>query len=290
MTRLNRQHIEETRRQLEDIDATLLECAGVTLRELALATIGCDGPEESLARRMTVSAVPVTSGLGIITYFSEIVATIAAHVGLKAHTTRASDVAGIAEAYESASDILVMADDQRFVAVNTLRCRIVDNNRATGESFALILSLMAGGVGGKTCGVIGCGPVGTFAAARLAEMGARIMLCDIDPERRHRLSVRLEETRGEKVGSTDSTATLLREAPLIVDASPAGNIIDASMVTPETMVVSPGVPHGLTPDAAARLGKRFYHDQLPLGVATMVLAAALNRLTVADPHATTVMT
>ena len=283
MTRLNRQHIEETQQQLEDIDRTLRTCAGVNLREAALKTIGCDGSEDSISKPVTVSTVPITSGQGIITGFSDTVAAIAAHVGFYARTTRATDGAGIAEAYESACDILVTADDHRFVAINTHRRSVVDNNTTTGQSFAMLLSLMAGGVDGKTCGVIGCGPVGTAAASRLISMGAAVILCDIDPSRTRRLTGTLYENDGQTCRSTDDAAALLQETDLIVDASPAGRIIEASMVNPKTMIVCPGVPHGLTSDAMVRLGKRFYHDQLPLGVATMVLAAAENRLGITPP-------
>ncbi len=277
MTRLNQTHIQETCQRLEEIDVVLHDCADTSLREIALKTIGGNGPGEAFVKRTTVSVVPITSGLGTISGFSETVSAIAAHVGFNARTTRTADVAGMVEAFESACGILVMADDHRFVAINTQMRSVVDNNRTTGESFAVLLSLMAGGVGGKACGIIGCGPVGTAAAARLSNMGASIILCDIDSNRVSRLSTTLEETTEAQIRSVDNVAALLQEATLIVDASPAGDIIDAPAVGAETMIVSPGVPHGLTAEAAARMGKRFYHDQLPLGVATMVLAAAANR-------------
>lgn len=279
MTRLNRQHVHDTRRQLKDIDAVLQACAHRTLREVALETIGCGGSGDAPAKGIRVATVPITSGQGIITDFSETVGAIATHVGLNARTTRRTDVAGIAEAYATASEIIIMADDHRFVAINTQRRSVIDNNRATGESFAVLLSLMAGGVSGKTCGVIGCGPVGTAAALRLGAMGASVTLCDIDAKRAQRLSSHLERFYGTQAPTVSQAGSLLKDVALIVDASPAEMIIDESMIKPETMIVAPGVPHGLTPEAKAIIGGRLYHDNLPLGAATMALAASLNRLT-----------
>lgn len=139
MTRLNRNHIRDTRRQLRDIDTLLHDCANVSLREIVLKTIGCDGFENALSKRTNVSIVPITSGQGIIGDSAETVGAIATHVGLNAQTPRQTDVAGIAAAYETASDIIMMADDHHFVAINTHLRSVVDNNRATGESFAVLL-------------------------------------------------------------------------------------------------------------------------------------------------------
>lgn len=278
MTRLNRNHICDTRRQLKEIDTLLHNCANTTLREIALKTIGCDGSEDALTKRTNVAMVPITSGQGIIGDFSETVAAIVAHVGLNARTTRQTDVAGIAEAYATASDIIVMADDHRFVAINTHMRSVVDNNYATGEGFAMLLTLMAGGVAGKTCGVIGCGPVGTAAALKLAAMGASVALCDIDENKACKLSAHLQGIYGPQALPVSQAGRLLADVSLIVDASPAEMIIDQSMIKMETMIVAPGVPHGLTPEAQKIVSTRFYHDNLSLGVATMVLAAAVNRL------------
>ena len=110
-------------------------------------------------------------------------------------------------------------------------------------------------------------------------MGASVTLCDIDNKRAHILSSQLQRAYGPQAPPVSQAGSLLKDVCLIVDASPAEMIIDASMIQTETMIVAPGVPHGLTPEAKAIAAARFYHDNLSLGVATMALAAAANRLT-----------
>jgi hypothetical protein len=110
-------------------------------------------------------------------------------------------------------------------------------------------------------------------------MGASVILCDIDKRKAGDLSSSLHAVYGPQAPTVKHARILLDNVPLIVDASPAERIIEASMIKPETIIVAPGVPHGLTPEAQQIMTGRFYHDNLAIGVATMVLAAAANRLT-----------
>ena len=274
MTRLTVDHVQETMAKLRQIDAELRERTGLDLNGVALRAIGVEDRKAALPKRGTdLAAVPIRSGGGVIQGFAEAVCAIAAHVGVTSRVSRAADVAGMAEAYRSGADILVMADDRRFVAINTRSGFLVDNDRATGEGFAALLGLMVPAIDGETCGVIGCGPVGTYAALRLFRMGAEPILCDIDDDRSTQAAAYLSEALGRDVHRVRDVATVLTRCRGVVDASPAGGIISAEALRPDTVIVAPGVPPGPTPEAAARLGRRFYHDNLPLGVATMVLAA-----------------
>lgn len=280
MTRLTSIHINKTMGQLERIDRALSERTGLSLRGVALWAIGIE-PEaaDTPASDAVLAVVPISSGEGVISGFSEAVCAIAAHVGVKGHVTASADVSGIAEAYLSGADLLVMADDDRFVAVNTRSGLLVDNDRATGDGFAALLGLMAGQRGGEPFGVIGCGPVGTWAAVRLAHMGFEPILCDIDTKRFERAAARVRDATGREVLRLRDVAAVLARCRGVVDATPAGGIIRAYDLRHDTVIVAPGVPSGATPEAVSRLGRRFYHDNLPLGVATMILAAAHGRIT-----------
>ncbi|MDJ0668752.1 MAG: 3-methylornithyl-N6-L-lysine dehydrogenase PylD [Desulfobacterales bacterium] len=274
MTRLTGSHIEETMAKLRQIDAELRERTGLDLKGVARRAIGIeDRKTNPRTQGAVLRAVPIRSGAGVIQGFAEAVCAIAAHVGVTSRVTRAADVAGMAEAYRSGAEILVMADDRRFVAINTRSGFFVDNDRATGEGFATLLGLMVPEIDGEPCGVIGCGQVGTYAALRLLRMGAEPVLCDIDDHRSAQAAAYLREAVGRDVRRIRDVATVLTRCRGVVDASPAGGIISAENLRPDTVVVAPGVPPGPTPEAVARLGRRFYHDNLPLGVATMVLAA-----------------
>ena len=274
MTRLTGSHIEETMAKLRQIDAELRERTGLDLDGVARRAIGLeDRNTDPRTQGAVLRAVPIRSGAGVIQGFAEAVCAIAAHVGVTGRVTRAADIAGMAEAYQSGADILVMADDRRFVAINTRSGFFVDNDRATGEGFAALLGLMVPAIDGEPCGVFGCGPVGTYAALRLLRMGAETILCDIDDDRSARAAAYLREVTGKDVHRVRDVATVLTRCRGVVDASPAEGIIAAENLRPDTVVVAPGVPSGPTPEAVVRLGRGFYHDNLPLGVATMVLAA-----------------
>jgi pyrrolysine biosynthesis protein PylD len=273
-------HIQETEEQLQRIDLELSRRAATDLRGVALKTIGIEDDRTGKSLRGSRLAVaPMTSGQGIIPGFAEAVCGIAAHVGFYAWKTGGTDVAGIAEAYRDAADILLFADDHRFVAINTRSRLITDNDRATGEGFAVLLDQMTSGVSGLACGVIGCGPVGSASALRLARMGAELTVCDLNEDRARRLASRIRAVTGVSIGLVREVGELTARCRGIVDATPASRIIGADAIEADTVIVAPGVPHGLTPEALTRIGLRFYHDALPLGVATMALAAAFDRLT-----------
>lgn len=279
MTRLTQSHIEDTRAYLSDIDEGLRIRTGTDLKGVALRTIGVGREEKDTLPRRRVAVVPITTGDGLIPGFAEALVAIAHHVGFDAEVTRSPDVGGLAEAYNSGYDIIIMADDARFVAINTKSGQVADNDRATGESFATLLDMMAGGVDGRPCGVIGCGPVGTHAALRLAAMGGDLTLCDTNVTRAGQLAARLWEERHVQANLVPEAVDLLKECPLVVEATPSAGVIPADAIGPDTVITAPGVPLGLTPEALQRIGSRLYHDNLPLGVATMLLAAAYGRMT-----------
>lgn len=274
MTRLTRSHIEATRAQLAAVDDLLRERVNTGLLGVALRVVGLTENDVAgwVARRVAV--IPVTAGEGTISGFSDMLRAIAVHIGFEARVTGGSDVAGVAEAWADGDDIAVMADDSRFIAIHTRSGWMADNDRATGEGFAALLAMMAGGVAGHPCGVLGCGPVGGHAAFRLAKEGGHVTLCDTDEFRCRALARRLKQDAGSEARFTDSVADVLATCPFIVDATPAAGIISADMVRPDTIVAAPGVPVGATPAAVEKLGTRFYHDNLPLGVAVMLVAAA----------------
>jgi pyrrolysine biosynthesis protein PylD len=212
--------------------------------------------------------VPITAGAGIIQGFSEAVGRTLAHVGLTAFVTAQTDVAGLAEAYQGACELIFAADDHSFVAIHARRRRVVSNAEATGAGFARGLELMAGGVGGKPVLVVGCGPVGRSAAENLLGAGARLHVYDTDGAKARRLAAEVGG-RPRAVAVEATFAAALARHRLILDATPAAGIIDEDAVGPETWISAPGVPIGMTAAALAKLSGRVLHDFLEIGVATM---------------------
>ncbi len=271
MTRLQPPDVAGIPSSLERFDRELLRRSGLTLRGLACRAARLDeGVLAATAASLTVRVVPMDCGQGLLAGFPEAVAAVAAHLGFRAGVTASSDAAGLAEAYEAGADLLLLADDRRFVAVDARRRRVTDNDGATGRGFAAGLEALAGGLRGREVLVIGCGPVGRAAARFLAEQGARLGLCDL---RRERAETAARELASAPARAEGDLPGALRRYTLLLDATPAGSFIREDWLAAGAAVSAPGVPLGLTPEAARKVGDRLLHDPLQTGVAAMLAEA-----------------
>ena len=268
MTRLTAEDTFGLGQGLALYEEELLRKTGRTLRQVACRAARID--EEALCeslRQRRVGVVSTTAGQGVISGFAEAVRGIISHLGFKAFVPEETDVAGFAAAIEEGADVIFMADDVRFVAVNLSTRRVVDNAEATGRGYGAALEGMAGSVCGRRVLVIGAGRVGTGAARLLREMGAEMGICDPDSSRAQQLA---NEVRGVVEADLEQA---LHAYPLVVDASPASGIIEARHIQSGTLVAAPGIPLGLTAEAEKGIGNRLIHDPLQIGVATMMILA-----------------
>jgi len=276
MTRLTSADIAGIADGLDDYDRELFTKTGCTIKELACRAAGARPTGKQLDfSGVSAAVVPVTSGQGRISGFAATVAAILGHVGFDAFVPDQADVGGLAVAFEQKAHLVLLSDDDRFVAINLINRRVVDNAAATGRGFAVALAAMAGGLGNKPVLVLGCGPVGQSAAKTLSELGARIGLYDLKPQKVHCLADVLGRAGKRQIWvetALDRTAGHYR---YLFDATPAADIITAGHVTPQSMVAAPGVPCGLHPDARAVVGSHLIHDPLQIGVATMAVTAYL---------------
>ncbi|MCJ7627727.1 MAG: 3-methylornithyl-N6-L-lysine dehydrogenase PylD, partial [Longimicrobiales bacterium] len=276
MTRLKEDDIGPIARQLNDYDARLKRMTDASLRQIACRAAGVDEALRlDVLDRVRFAAVPVTSGLGVIGGFSGTVAAIVSHLGFEAFVTESCDVAGIAEGVERGADVLMLADDDRFVAITPRRKHVVDNSRATAEGFVAALELMKGGLAGESVLVLGCGPLGVAATKALIDRGASVSLCDIEQERALAVLREIGQDVSDKIRMEDNPHTALNRYELIFDATNVGNFIEAAHLTPATMVAAPGMPCALTPEAMAENRDRILHDALEIGTATMAVQAAV---------------
>jgi pyrrolysine biosynthesis protein PylD len=301
MTRLKYPDIKGIAGQLADYDNELLQKTGRTLRGIACHALDTDEEKlQSLLDSVLIGVVPIRSGKGVIRGFSQTVAQIVTHIGFNAFVTTDTDVAGIAEAVEEKAQVILMADDQRFVALNVTRGLIVDNSEATGKGFTAGLDLMTGGLKGQKILVIGCGPVGQSAALAALHWGAEVSVFDIDFRRCQRVTDALMKrtcchenshkgTKAQRntketlskfssshVNIEQSIEKALSEHNFIVEATYAAGIIDEADITPGTYIAAPGMPLGLTPAAVRKITQRLLHDPLQLGMAVMAVEAAVS--------------
>ncbi len=275
MTRLEEEDIVHIERRLDDYDARLKRMTGVTLRQIACRAAGVD---ETLIigvlKRVRIAAVPISSGLGVIGGFSGTVAAIVSQLGFESFVTDGSDVGGIAEGIERGADVLMLADDERFVAITPGREHVVDNSRATAEGFVAALESMKGGLAGESVLVLGCGPVGVAATEALVARGAEVALCDLERERARAVARRVGQAAPDRVRIEDGAHVACERYDLIFDATDGGGFIEPTHLTPSTMVAAPGMPCALTPRAMAENRDRVLHDALEIGTATMAVQAA----------------
>lgn len=270
MTRLKPGNIKNIPGHLETYDHELLQKTGHTLRGIACHALGIE--EKVILPIMDsvlVGVVPIKSGQGLIEGFSDAVKHIVRHIGFNTFVTGAMDVAGIAEAVAKGAEVVMMADDYRFVALHVKHGRVVDNSEATGKGFAAGLDLMAGGLKGQKVLVIGCGPVGQSAASAAVNRGAEVAVFDIN----HQRSFQLAKELGVTV--EPSLETALRGHQLLVEAANGFDVIDDAVITPGTYIAAPGMPLGLTPAAAKKISHQLLHDPLQTGVAVMAVDAAI---------------
>ena len=275
MTRLIAPDISDIATNLKNYDRELVARTGYSLSGIACRAAEIDEAQiKNLLPEIRVGAIPISSGEGIIGGFGDAVLSILLHMGANAFVTRTTDVAGIAESFEKKADIVMLADDERFVALHIRSRSIADNGVCTGKAFATGLRLMAGSLKGREVLVIGCGPVGRSATGTLIGMGARVSVYDVQVEPLKVWVKTIDQTADSKIQIVKKLGPALQHHQFIIDASPARNIIHAHHITPDTYISAPGVPCGLDAEAKGRLSSRLLHDPLQLGVATMLVGAA----------------
>ena len=269
MTRLVEHDVRDLTARLDQVERALAALTGCDF--VALAARAC-GVGEGVARdalaHAAVAAVPITSGEGLIPGFTECVAAICARLGSRARVTAVADVAGFAEALAAGDDLIFAADDRRFLALHPAHRVVADDDPCTAHAYVAALDAAAGpgGCAGKPVLVIGLGPVGRAAAARLVTLGARVLVCETDFSRLAAITATLPVT-------AVSLAAGLAGSRLVLDATPTPGLIDADWVGADGVVCSPGLPPGVTAAAARALGERLVHEPLALGVAAMAVEA-----------------
>lgn len=266
MTRLTEKIVSEI--ELDNYDNELRKKTGHSLKQIALHGACIEDRRCTFDENMKVSIIPVTSGKGIIHGFTEAVMGIINHLGYMSFITDGPDVAGLAEAVEKQADIIFLADDDCFVAINLKWRYVVYNHEATARGYAAALDYLAGGVFNKRILVIGAGKVGKSAVGALKRLGAEVSIFDTD-------EVKAEAT-AELYGivSEPCLDDALSRHNLLLDASPVRNIIRSEHIKPDTSIAACGIPIGLTDRARKLVGDRLIHDPLQIGVATMLLIAS----------------
>lgn len=265
MTRLREDDIDTVGEKLYEYNENLRHILGKSLAEFAAYSLGRKPEEFAGKRDVPIGVIPVSCGQGVIGGFAQTVQQIVEFLGFRSFVTTQSDVGGLAEAVQRGAQVVFLADDDHFVAIHLAGGKVVDNGEATGRGYAAALALMARGIAGKKVLLIGAGPVGAGAAAFLTQQGALVLIYDIDLEKSEKLRQTID---GVTVVSNLSVA--LAECYLVVEATPAADVIDGKYITADSLVAAPGIPLGLDSECAEKLSDKLIHDVLEIGVATML--------------------
>ena len=264
MTRLTDDMVKDIIDSLDSTNDMLISLTGMGTMELACTAIGIT-PEMLDLENLRVGVVPITSGKGIIKKFSESVAEIARKLGMEAFVTENADVTGIAEALSAGAEIVFMADDIKFIAMNTTNGKFSNNSFSTAAGYVTALKGAAGGLGGKKVLILGAGRVGSIAAGMMAGMGADVTVYDIDEERMNRLS----SSAGVKM--TKDLTGALSSHEFLLNASPGA--IDGRYLKEGVIISSPGIPFPFD-ELGMKKAKMIIHDPLDIGTAVMAIEAA----------------
>jgi len=264
MTRLTEDIIKDVPSKISDLDHELEKRIGMNMRDFACYAMDVDIKKIDFDS-YKVAIVPVTSGGGIIGGFSLSVAAAVKTMGMRSFVTGSCDVTGISEAFSSDADIIFMADDERFIALNTRTRSFSDNIWSTAKGYATALRLAEGGLEGKRVLVIGAGRVGTEAVKILIKEGASVDVTDILPHKAKAL-----ESRFAEVTAIDDVSLAIRNNRLILNASPG--LIPGTLIQEGAVISSPGVPYAFDAEGEKR-AKVIIHDVLSLGVAVMAAAS-----------------
>lgn len=267
MTRLTEKDLDGIDKILNCYDLHLYNNFGLTLKTASITAAGISNDYfNNKLQKTSVAVIPITMGQGIIGNFSYTVKSILKYMDANVFITESYDVAGIAEGINKGANILFMADDNQFIALNIQKGTISDNAKATARGFVTALNTAAKGLKNKEVLLIGAGRVGSFALEHLNELDAKVAVYDIDKKKMEQLN-----RQGLKIETNIREA--LNKYRYIFDASPKGDFMDLDLLHPEVYIAAPGMPLGLTEKAYKILNDRVIHDPLQLGVATMLAMA-----------------
>jgi len=275
VTRLTSGDIDTLSDQLTDFDERLLLQTGRDMMGIACHGAGISTKNiRDKINNLTIAVVTITAGLGKITGFAQTIKDILSHLGFTAFIPTQTDAAGLARAIEDKADIIFMADDNQYFAINLKKSLLIDNIQATGNVFAAALDLMAKGVKGKKVLVLGAGPVGMAAAQTLAEFGANVGVHDKDMVKCQKNCAALEKKLAKKIEPIHDLNSVDKNFCFFIEATNAKDVITSAMIGPETFIAAPGVPLGVTQKGMKKAGNRILYDPLQLGTAAMAVRAA----------------
>ena len=261
MTRLRTEWIEDISERMSSYNETLKQRTGVDLSELMSVSFNLREDtvyNEKMHRKVFV--VPITQGEGLIDKFSDSVAAVINSMGFEASVTEKADVDGVYEATLKGADIIFMADDIRYMALNIKNGKKGENDYCTALGYVEVLFQMAKHrkrkIEKNDILILGYGNLGQHAERILLERGFKPKV--YDKLESVNQSIKMEEIKDYKY---------------VLDFTNEGEWLDIDKLNKDVLYASPGVPLSLNNKAVKKLKDKAVYDVLEIGTAVMLGSA-----------------
>jgi len=258
MALLTPEDLENINSQLQEADFSVRKVTGLDIKGICKdfygTTPGCE----------KVGIVPVTSGNGIIGTFSESLHAIAGYFGFDSFVTDMPDVSGYYEAVRNGAEIILMADDNTFLAHNLKNGKIANNQPCTGIIYAEIASRYLK-ADSRDVLAVGFGKVGFPGAAHLVHKGFRVYGYDADKDLLEKTTSRLGITPFDLSNPDNS-----KKFSIIFEATPCADTIPESIISENCVISTPGIPCAISEELQKKYGVELIMEPLGIGTASML--------------------
>lgn len=258
MALLTPEDLENINKQLQEADSAVRRVTGLDIKGVCKDFYGTTPCCEK------IGIVPVTSGNGIIGSFSESLHAIAGYFGFDSFVTDTPDVSGYYEAVRNGAQIILMADDNTFLAHNLKNGKIANNQPCTGIIYAEIASRYPK-TNSKDVLAVGLGKVGFPGAAHFVNKGFRVYGYDADRELLDKTVSSLGIIPFDPVNPDNP-----EKFSIIFEATPCADTIPESVISENCVISTPGIPCAISKELQRKYGVELIMEPLGIGTASML--------------------
>lgn len=258
MALLTPEDLENINKQLQEADSSVRRVTGLDIKGVCKDFYGTTPCCEK------VGIVPVTSGNGIIGNFSASLHAITEYFGFDSFVTDMPDVSGYYEAVRNGAQIILMADDNTFLAHNLKNGKIANNQPCTGIIYAEIASRYLK-TDSKNVLAVGLGKVGFPGVAHFVRKGFKVYGYDAD----RKLLDKTVSNLGITLFDPDNPENP-RKFSIIFEATPCADTIPESVISENCVISTPGIPCAISKELQKKHGVELVMEPLGIGTASML--------------------
>jgi len=258
MALLTPEDLKNINEQLKKADLAVQKVTGLDVKGLCRDFYGTTPNFEK------VGIIPVTSGNGVIGSFSESLDVIAKYFGFHSFVTSVPDVSGYYEAVKRGAQIILMADDNTFVAHNLRNGKIANNQPCTGIIYAEIASRYTKTDSNEAL-VVGLGKVGFPGAEHLVNKGFKVYGHDTDKSLLEKAVSELGIIPFELSDPNNS-----KKFSRIYEATPCADTIPEGVISENCVLSTPGIPCAISEKLQEKCNVELVMEPLGLGTASML--------------------